>query len=810
MRILRISLVFFAFYLTFIGGSSYYDLSFAIRVVHHLVITLILSLWLLKRLRSRQGLPSSGINGWLYAAIVIWIVTATLGIDPRVSLEHTWFLIVHVLLFLGIVGLLQRKLQRLVFESVFFMAACVLMLTCIELGSWYFGWGLIPGTSIGWQVTGQLPGLNDIPPVSLAMSVSTLLSGYVAPLVIITTGWSATTPRRDYRVGLAILSFLLAIVLILTDSRGGLISIIVASGIILTYSAIRTKRAQAILSPTRAAFLSISILAAVIVFFIWVTLPQGAGRSNDGRLDMWRGAVSIAIDHPITGVGPGMFGAAFREYRNPAIAQDKLASAHNVVFNTMAETGIAGAIIAIGLLINIGRLTWRNWKQSSDPIQRKRLIIVGAALLGIAGHSMVDVFSGTGIVLLVLVMIAYLITPIPASRLDKPPQGDTRAAWIMLILVMIYGVGLLQSDRAQGYYMASLDIVRDDEALQDVRAAIAINPNMKLYRLHEAYLLHQTGQRDAAITAYTTVLEKEPTWDTGWINLAALYEQSEQPHDALEALQKAYAINELTSAPLHWARLAEELNAAPENLIAAAYVRAIRNEQNRTLPLSAFWDQTPLRQQAVAEYAENQAIDFQYRIYAVHNPARLPELLKDNPVTAMDWWIQGEFALTHKNDPAAAENAFTRAIELAPRSRLGDYYASRARARKNINAAGAWHDLDLAQVYRTVHEYPNAIRAELTSDPQLAEALRASALPLRTVPQEFAAVHYDRPAVFDIPPTMRHPGFSHEALLPWLTVAETYRQTDPERARNAYRFVYTQSPYDPYVMDAYERYVLGP
>src|SRR5215212_4073493 len=194
MRSRRFPLLFLAIYLVFLGGSAYFGLFFPVRVLHHAVMTLLLAGWLINRIRRGCGLPSTPLNPPIYAAVAVWFVSAVVSIDPRMSLENVWFPVVHVLLFFGLVDLFQRGRQRIVFETQFFVAALVVLLSALEVASWYFGLGIIPGTETGWaEVIGAGLALPVKPPrLALALSISTLLAGYVAPLVTLTIGWALT------------------------------------------------------------------------------------------------------------------------------------------------------------------------------------------------------------------------------------------------------------------------------------------------------------------------------------------------------------------------------------------------------------------------------------------------------------------------------------------------------------------------------------------------------------------------------------------------------------------------------------------
>jgi len=803
MRPNRLWYLMLALYFTFLGGGSYYILLFPVRVAHHIIVTVLLGLWLWNRIRPRyknnaaHGLPITHLNTPLYAAVGIWLLTAMTSMDPRVALESVWFLIIHVILFFIVVNLIGRGYQRMVMEILFFMAAIVLILTGIELASWFFGLGIVPGTSVGWITTGFIPGIRDLPRVALAMSISTLQAGYVAPMVIVIAGWAATSTRRDYKIVLWLMATLLFITLLLTKSRGGILAFCAAAGVWILLRLLQNEHVKRRISPRSLLAGSFAFAVIMLSVYLAITLPLGQGRSNDQRLDMYTSAIEMTASNPLTGVGPSMFGRAFRDFRDPLIAQDKLASAHNLYLNTAAETGILGVIAGLWLVKNFLQRVWQNWQQSTHKGHKKRVEFVFAALAGLSVHSLFDVFSTTPLVLLILTLVAYAITQPPHSRLNFQPRGQRIPAIFVFGLIILYGIAFIPIDGAQAYYMASLRAPSTEDALDLIQKAQSTDPFLNLYRLHEAFIMGRANNLDAAMGAYEEALRLEPTWAIGWVNLGALVESRGDYVSALTYYERAFMLDERNHiARFNWARLAEISQAASEAEIVNAYILSIIGGRTGQLPLSEYWYATPLRQRVIEQLLEEQNTEWQYRIYQVHAANKLESIVPVSPQDESDWWVVGDYALTVENDPRQAVEAFTRAIAIAPRS--GDYYASRARAYLHFEPELAKLDLDRAQVLGTMFEYPNAIRARLADDMNEILHLKIDAIPLRIIPQEFAATLYNgRPAVFDILPQTQYPGPGGQSIEPWLDVAYTYLESGQvEEAENAFRFIVSQAPFN--------------
>jgi len=601
----RLWTLLFAFYLTFIGGGAYYALVFPMRVAHHVVMTVLLGLWLLRRAR-REGFPDTGLNRPLLALFAAWMASAVLSIDVRMALESLWFGLLHLLIFVYAVRRIQRGDGRIVMEAVFFLGVVVIFITVLEFGSWYFGWGIIPGTEVGWLATGSLmPPLDALPNARLALSVSTLVGAYCAPLVVLAWAWR-TTVSLSYRRVLMLLALGLLVVLFLTSARGGGLSLLVGLGAWLMLRLSQSQAMQARIRPRRVLLVGGAAGLLLIGGFLAWTLPRG-GVSNAGRLDMWRGALVLTSQHPVLGVGYGQFGRAFREVRDASIAQDQLASAHNVYLNTLVETGLLGAGLAVWVVLAWAGRVWAHWC-SASALQRWRIEAALCALAGLAVHSLVEVLSVTPLALLTVLLAAYAAVPSPASRLDPAPPGDRRLAWGALALVLAYGLAFIPLDRAQAAYMASISAENLDEAYALALEAETIDPSLNLYDLHAAYLLTLDEARaDEARVALEAALRLEPSWDVGWVRLADMDERQGRMEEALAALARAKAIHGRTTATIHWARLAEALGAADDETIIDHYERGLlwAWALEKRAPLGDFWQATALRREAVARFAQD-------------------------------------------------------------------------------------------------------------------------------------------------------------------------------------------------------------
>ncbi len=783
-------------------GGAYYTQVFGVRVFHHLFTTAAISLWLTLRLVRGRGLPPTPLNPLLIVTVVVWFASAVFSLDPRMALENIWMPLTLLLLFFVMVDLLQSGRETLLVETQFLIATLVVLMAGLQLGSWYFGWGF------GTQALGARSmigaGVPLTPPrLFVPLGVSTWLSAYTAPLAVLAGAWGWSTRRRDARIGLWLLAILLLGVMLLTGSRGGWISLAAGLVVFAALEVIKNTRLQQVIRrfalPLGIAL--IGVVAAAVVALVVVSADPGHSSGDMLRFDLWRGAVQITADRPDFGVGIGEFGRAYRIARDPTYVDNRLGTAHNFYLNTLAETGLVGAVIAAALGVMLVWRWWRLWQSAETNSRRTRLAGAFAALVGFGAQSFFDIFASPPLILLALTLAAYCITDV-RSKLDPPLRGSRPAALASLIGVLIFGAALVRSDQAQAAFNASLN-----GSLEQAQQAVMLDPSLRLYTLQVAYL---TGEQSAdstdAIASYREALDLEPTWDTGWINLAALLQRQGDTSTALDALQHAIDIDNHNAALLLWARLAEAQKGTSRAAIVDAYKRYLHDHlsDHKPLPLSSFWWETDLRRQALDAFLTDQALEVRYRVLADHDPDQLAALVPAAPTGAAEWWVAGEYALTVEGNAAAADSDFTHAIDLNDTVLLGDLYASRARARIQLDPSGAASDLNAADLLGVYAEQPNATRAQLADSLGAQRFYLANAVPPRVIEQNFEGVLFGgRVASFDVLPDMREPGPGQRVLQPWYDLAASYRATgETDKAVNVYRAILDRAPEETDARDA--------
>jgi len=802
-RLSRLAFIFAAAYLALIGGSVYYYQVFPIRVLHHAVMTVLPIVWLLNRLRKGTGIPSTPLNPLLAALVGVWILAGVFSLDPRSAFENLWFPLTHLVLFLIIADLIGRGRELLVIETFFLITAIVSMFALAQFFAWYTGIDLMPEAGVGWLNVGII-----IPPEAamlyIPLGVSTWLAGFAAPTLIVALGWAFSSTRRSYRLVFFGLAGALMLVLIGTFSRGGFVAAAAGVTTLIGLRVLRSFLPDQVAAPKRSQVALLipaaALMAVVVALILWIGRAEARSSGDDLRFGLWRGAASIIAGDPLTGVGSGLFARAYREIRSPGNVDDRLSTAHNAYLNNTAETGLPGLLVMSGLAFVIVTRWWALWRRANTHSRQRCLEGAMAGLIALGLQSIFDTFLFTPLVLVSLVLIAYC-TIEPGSLLAVKSLRSSRwrqfAAVALTLMFIAYGVAFFQFDRAHALFNHS---VRNND-LEAAQAAHDLDPYLNLYQLQIAYL-----QSD--VVTYEQALALEPTWETGWINLAAVAEQQGDIDAALDYLTHAINIRYENLGALNWARIADAHDAAPDADIVLNYHSAMTQQ----LPLSDYWVETERRREALAQYMRDETLplEWRYRVAALRDPQYAASLVTGTPITAAEWWVLGEHTLSIEGDAQRAANAFTEAIQLDSVS--GDYYVSRARAELTFDAAAAQRDLDIAGMLYTFNEYPNAVRIALANTPDEIRGLRAAAVPARIIDQNFEGVLFQgRVASFDIFPQMRRPGIGTAALQAWYDLAADYEANGQiDAAINVYRALVDTAPAENRAVEALARLMARP
>ncbi len=216
--------------------------------------------------------------------------------------------------------------------------------------------------------------------------------------------------------------------LVLSASRGGLISFFVELGVLFLWMILRRTLGKHLLTGGAVLFLAFLLVSWLGVqqlverFSSMQSLEVTVGKRASMRADTWR----IFLDHPWLGTGLGTIQIVFPAYET--LYDGKIVNhSHNDYLEALAETGILGGLCCLWFL---GILFFDSLRRFSEPVGAFASTVQLAGLiacLGLLTHSLVDFnLHIPSNALLFFLMANLATTEIRQSSSQIPNSGIAR------------------------------------------------------------------------------------------------------------------------------------------------------------------------------------------------------------------------------------------------------------------------------------------------------------------------------------------------------------------------------------------------
>ncbi|MCA1841832.1 MAG: O-antigen ligase family protein, partial [Actinobacteria bacterium] len=257
--------------------------------------------------------------------------------------------------------------ERLYERIIWVLTACSSIAAFLSVGRFLRGDALLAQSAYG--------NAND-----LAFILATTL-----PLSL----WLLLRTRRSGKVLVAGMLGVISAGVVLSFSRGALLGLAVA---LAFYGVTERRHARLFLT----GGLVIVVSTVVLVHTNTKVVTRGLNAKGhvaqynvDTRLVAWSGALQLAADHPLVGIGPGNFGEYYYELTDSPPTVERLRVTHDAYLDVAAELGFTGVVLFLGYLaISFSRLSQavrrRLGPPGLAPLVRAAMVV---ALVGMLTHS---------------------------------------------------------------------------------------------------------------------------------------------------------------------------------------------------------------------------------------------------------------------------------------------------------------------------------------------------------------------------------------------------------------------------------------
>jgi O-antigen ligase len=233
-------------------------------------------------------------------------------------------------------------------------------------------------------------------------------------------------------------AFVMAVALVATISRGGLLAFGAEVLFLVGLGALARRRARgagdAADEPRPAlrragvqlAF-GLALILVVLAFAGGELISRTAetitsGNVTSDRTTFWRGAREIIRERPLLGAGLGAFGVAYTRH-DPTPGAARLDQAHNDYLQIVADAGLVGALLGLVFLVALFR---QGFARTASPDKFRRGVAGGAlaGCLGVLVHSFVDFPLHLAAIALLFLVLAALATI--NGRVEESPAPSRR------------------------------------------------------------------------------------------------------------------------------------------------------------------------------------------------------------------------------------------------------------------------------------------------------------------------------------------------------------------------------------------------
>jgi len=298
------------------------------------------------------------------AALTILIVLAAFFAQNRpLALESCLLFLAYISCFYIFLSMLKQQNQQV---SLVYIILAVALVLCISGLYKFYLLNLNPFLTSVWRLRATFGNSNQ-------------MAGFLSMIIPVHLGLMLTEKFSILKFSiLSLIMLILVITLFFTYARGGWISTFIATGFVFfCHMPGKRKQTKKIFTISILFFLTLSLVflsSTNLVNRFNTMTQQDAEATIYGRFLAWEGTIEMIKANPVTGVGPGNYSKAFRQFQPPGL-MDPYIFAHSDYLEFISETGLLLIPIMLWLVYS---LFARGFKKIKNAGQQVRGITLGA------------------------------------------------------------------------------------------------------------------------------------------------------------------------------------------------------------------------------------------------------------------------------------------------------------------------------------------------------------------------------------------------------------------------------------------------
>jgi len=268
--------------------------------------------------------------------------------------------------------------------------------------------------------------------------------------------------------------------------------------------------------------------------------------SGNGRYDYWRVAVKATSGHVLGGSGPGTYQLLWLP-RAPY--ESYVVNAHSLYFETLAETGVVGLALVLGLFVLLIGAAIRHVRRTRHEA-RARAAAVAAALVAFAISAGVDwVWQVPVLPAAFLLLGAAVLAPVARERIEgasirRGLPWTARAGAVVIALACLVAITIpLAATTAVRRSQEASATGNTTLALADARDALRIEPGAESAQLQVALVLEERHDFAGALIAVRRATADASTDWSAWLVRSRIEAEAGHQQASVQAYVRARSLN---------------------------------------------------------------------------------------------------------------------------------------------------------------------------------------------------------------------------------------------------------------------------